>query len=82
MRNRAPRGVRIAVASISRIHLRGALPMNQDVVSGPNLVYYVLLVALLSGIALMMWQVKKVRRVPVRARLRRNRAATVHRYDR
>ena len=56
--------------------------MNQDVVSGPNLVYYVLLVALLSGIALMMWQVKKVRRVPVRARLRRNRAATVHRYDR
>ena len=56
--------------------------MNQDVVSGPNLVYYVLLVALLSGIALVMWQVKKVRRVPIRAHLRRNRAATVHRYDR
>ena len=56
--------------------------MNHDVVSGPSLVYYVLLVALLSGIALMMWQVKKVRRVPIRARLHRNRAATVYRYDR
>ena len=56
--------------------------MNQDVVTGPNLLYYAMLVALLSGIAVTMWQVRRLRKVRVRSRVGRRRAATVHRYDR
>lgn len=49
--------------------------MNQDIVNGPSVVYYVLLVALLSGIALVMWQMKNVRRATVRARPRGQRSS-------
>lgn len=56
--------------------------MNQEIVTGPNVLYYVLLVALLSGMALVMWQMKNVRRATARARLRSNRSAIVRRYDR
>ena len=56
--------------------------MNQEVVTGPNLVYYLLLVTLLSGIALTMWQLQRLRRVPVKTRRGRRRSATVQRHDR
>jgi len=56
--------------------------MNQDIVTGPNLLYYVLLVALLSGIALTMWQLQRRRRVRVKARRGRQASATEYRYDR
>ena len=55
--------------------------MNHEVVSGPSLVFYALLVTLLSGIAFVLWQARRARHAPVKARLRRNRA-TVVRYDR
>jgi cytochrome oxidase assembly protein ShyY1 len=56
--------------------------MNQDIVTGPNLLYYVLLVTLLSSIVLTVWQLRRVRKVRVRAWRDRRRSAVVYHYDR
>ena len=55
--------------------------MNEEMAQGSSLLYYVVLVAILSCITFVMWQVRRARRVPAKARLGRKQA-TVIRYDR
>ncbi len=55
--------------------------MNEEVVQGSNLLFYLALVALLSGITFAMWQGRRVRELPAKVRIGRDRAV-IRRFDR
>ena len=56
--------------------------MSQDVVASPNPLFFVMLVALLSAITLVLWQIERLRRARVKARARRPLLARRNRPDR
>jgi cytochrome oxidase assembly protein ShyY1 len=56
--------------------------MNQDVVAGPSPVFFMMLVALLSGITLVLWQLQRLRKARVKARIRRPLLPRQTRHDR